>query len=243
MNLTSSEAEVYFSSLRSLVADIDACELFVLPPFTALWVARARLAGSNVAWGAQDVHPADGGAHTGDISAAMLADLGCTYVEVGHAERRRDHGEISALIAAKVAQILRHRMTPILCVGEPTERPTDDALRFVIGQLRRSLAGVDMGERGGIVVAYEPVWAIGAGGKPAGVRHVAGLHAGIHAWRRSEQGGGVDGPVIYGGSVDPSTAVRLLHADGVDGLFVGRAALDPIRFAKIAGVAQDAAQR
>ncbi|HMC02603.1 MAG TPA: triose-phosphate isomerase, partial [Cellulomonadaceae bacterium] len=120
MNLTPTEMHGYLRALRPLVSDIAECDLFVLPSFPALWVAREILEGSNVAWGAQDVHEDDAGAHTGDVSAAMLVDLGCTYVEVGHPERRRDHGETDELVAAKVAQILRYAMTPILCVSEPT---------------------------------------------------------------------------------------------------------------------------
>src|SRR3979411_3256421 len=116
MNLTSSAAATDFDALPPTVAALTSCEVFVLPPFTAIWVARDRLRGSNVSWGAQDVHADDGGAHTGDVSAPMLADLGCTFVEVGHSERRRDHGETDDMVGLKVRQVLRHHMTPIMCV-------------------------------------------------------------------------------------------------------------------------------
>ena len=243
MNLTSSEAARYFRAVRSLVQDVVNCQLFVLPPFTSIWVAREELGGSNIAWGAQDVHPDEAGAHTGDISAPMLSDLGCTYVEVGHSERRRDHGESDALIGAKVRTILRHGMVPILCVGELAEGPLAPARDVVTAQLRGALADVDGVDRGTVVVAYEPVWAIGVGARPASPDHVAGMHAAIHEWRRSPEGASVDGPVIYGGSVDPVTAGALLGAEGVDGLFVGRAALDPVQFAAIAQAGQDCHQR
>ncbi len=242
MNLTSSEAERYLGTLRQLVEDVVDCDLFVLPPFTSIWVAREQLAGSNVAWGAQDVHPDEAGAHTGDVSAAMLADLGCRYVEVGHAERRRDYGESDALIAAKTKAVLRHRMIPILCVGEPTEGDSEAAVRFVLRQLGGSLAGISGADRSRLVVAYEPVWAIGAGARPAHPDRVAAVHAGIHAWLRSPDGGGAGARVIYGGSVDPSTAGTLLARAGVDGLFVGRAALDPAHFAAIARAGQEHAR-
>src|ERR1700738_3809813 len=117
MNLTSSAAAAYFGELRSMVALLTSCELFVLPPFTSIWVARERLRGSNVAWGAQDAHADEDGAHTGDVSARMLADLECSFVEVGHSERRRDYGETDEVVARKVRQILHHDMTPIMCVG------------------------------------------------------------------------------------------------------------------------------
>jgi triosephosphate isomerase len=237
MHLTSRETAAWCDALRPLVADLGGVDLFVLPPFTALWTARERLAESTVAWGAQDVAPEDVGAHTGDISAPMLVDLGCTYVEVGHAERRRDHGETNARVAAKVAQILRHAMTPIVCLGEPSKASLADALDVVLGQAAACLADVPPPARADVVLAYEPVWAIGAGAAPASPAHIAGIHAGIHAWLRSPGGGGVDARVIYGGSVDQETAGPILATPGVEGLFVGRAALDPARFAAIARIA------
>src|SRR5258708_39909824 len=98
MSLTSTAAGTYFDVLRPMVEPLTTCDLFVLPPFTSIWVARDRLRGSNVSWGAQDVHCEEGGAHTGDVSASMLADLGCTFVEAGHSERRRDHGESDEVV-------------------------------------------------------------------------------------------------------------------------------------------------
>jgi triosephosphate isomerase (TIM) len=242
MNLTATEAADYCRTLRALVSDVVDCDLLVLPPFTAIWVAREALAGSSIAWGAQDVHPDDAGAHTGDVSAAMLVDLGCTYVELGHSERRRDHHESDALIGAKVRQVLRHAMTPILCVGETTRGPVDAALVVVMAQLRGCLAGLAAPDRAQVVVAYEPVWAIGVGARAADPDHVAAVHRGIHEWLRSAAGGSVDSRVIYGGSVDSSTAALLLAREGVDGLFVGRAALDPAHFAAIALAGQDQAR-
>src|SRR5207244_3008687 len=138
------------------------------------------LAGTNIAWGAQDVSPQEAGAHTGDVSARMLADLGCTYVEVGHSERRRDHRETDELVAAKVAQVVRNGMTPIVCVGEPTRRSAATSIRYVRGQLERGLVGADRSDRAHVVIAYEPVWAIGVGASPASPDHVAAVHRGLH---------------------------------------------------------------
>ena len=118
MNLTSTQAEGWLRAFVPLAEGLAGRDLFVLPPFPALWVARRELAGTRIAWGAQDLHPVDRGAHTGDVSAEMLVDLGCTYVEVGHSERRAEHGETDALVAAKVRAALRWGLTPILCVGE-----------------------------------------------------------------------------------------------------------------------------
>jgi triosephosphate isomerase len=241
MNLTSSEARHYFDVLRTLVASLTSCDLFVLPPFTSIWVARERLQGSNVAWGAQDVHVDEAGAHTGDVSAPMLADLGCTYVEVGHSERRRDHWETDESVAAKVVQIFRHLMTPIMCVGEPTRGSPKTALAHVRGQVQTGLELVAGAERSRVVIAYEPIWAIGVGAVAADPRHVGAVHRGLHGFLASAAGGGVDARVVYGGSVDRYTAATLLDQEGVDGLFVGRAALDPIHFAAIAASAEERA--
>jgi triosephosphate isomerase len=237
MNLTSTETAAYLEALVPLVRNATAtCDLFVLPPFTSIWVAREKLRDTAVAWGAQDVHPADAGAHTGDVSGPMLADLGCRYVEVGHSERRRDHGETGPLVAAKIAAILRLGMVPILCVGEPTRRPLAAALRFLRVQLRRSVAGIDPADLARLVVAYEPVWAIGVGSQPADPAHVGAVHRAIHRWL-SACGDDDGARVIYGGSVDPGVAPEILAQDGVDGLFVGRSALDPRRFAAIVEIA------
>jgi triosephosphate isomerase len=225
MNLTSSQAAGYFKALRPLVAPLTSCELFVLPPFTSIWVARARLAGSNVSWGAQDVHADEAGAHTGDVSAPMLADLECSFVEVGHSERRRDHGETDEVVALKVRQVIRHDMTPIICVGELEPTSNASALDHVLRQARAGLKLVPEADRHRVVIAYEPVWAIGEGAVPADPEQIGAVHRGLHE---------LGARVIYGGSVDPFTASPILAQDGVDGLFVGRAALDPNRFAAIA---------
>jgi len=225
MNLTSSEAAAYFDALRPLVAPLTSCELFVLPPFTSVWVARDRLRDSNVAWGAQDVHPQDAGAHTGDVSASMLADLGCTFVEVGHSERRRDHGESDQLVAQKVHQVLRHHMTPIMCVGEPSPGSSEAALDHVLGQARAGMSMVPEQDRARVVIAYEPVWAIGEGAVAADPKFIGRVHRGLKE---------LGARVIYGGSVDHVTAGPILAQAAVEGLFVGRAALDPKGFAAIA---------
>jgi L-erythrulose 1-phosphate isomerase len=229
MNLTPSRAAAYCGALRPLVKDLDDRTLFVLPPFTAIHAAAQVLAGSNVLWGAQDVHPGDEGAHTGDVSASMLADLGCSFVEVGHHERRRDYHEDDELVAAKVGAIQRWGMTAILCVGEASRLTPEAARAHIMGQLK-FIDGFDPAR---LIVAYEPAWAIGVGGERASAEWVADIHAAIHA-RVAEVAGGVDVPVIYGGSVDVAGAGGLLATPGVDGLFVGRYALTPEGFAEIA---------
>ncbi len=235
MHHTASEAATYLDALRPLVAGLVDRDLFVLPAFPALFVARERLTGSNVAWGAQDVHPDDRGAHTGDVSAPMLADLGCRYVEVGHAERRRDHGETAEIVAAKVAAALRWHLTPIVCVGEERREGPETALATVLADLEGCLARVPAGALDRVVIAYEPVWAIGANATAAPPDEIGAVHEGLHAWLAGRAPGGGAVRVIYGGSVDEQNASLVLGQPGVDGLFVGRRALDPILFARIAG--------
>jgi len=241
MNLTPSEAGAWFAAAVPALAKLDDRDLFVLPPFTAITVARDALCRTAIAWGAQDVHPDEAGAHTGDVSAAMLADLGCRFVEVGHSERRRDHREGDALIAAKIASIRRHGMEPLLCVGERTPGPVPAALRVVTRQLRGALGALDPTELAHVVVAYEPVWAIGVGAMAAPTEHIEAMHAGIHHWLAAH--GASLTPVLYGGSVDATNAGAIANLAGVDGLFVGRAALDPKTFIRIASIEIEGGRR
>jgi triosephosphate isomerase len=234
MNLTSSEADSWLRTFIPLATEWTDRDLFVLPPYPAIWVAREHLRGTAIGWGAQDVHPADGGAFTGSVSAPMLADLGCRYVEVGHSERRRLFGETPDLIAAKVAAILRWGMRPVLCVGEPEPGPQAKTNAVLLGDLERCLEGVDAVDLPRVIVAYEPWWAIGEGATAADAATVGEIHRSLADWL-TDHAGGPSGPVIYGGSVDAASAGRLLSEPGVDGLFVGRYALDPVNFARIAG--------
>jgi len=232
MNLTPSEAAAWFAAAVPALMKLGDRDLFVLPPFTAIHVARDALCRTPIAWGAQDVHPDASGAHTGDVSAAMLADLGCRYVEVGHSERRRDHRETDALVAAKIAAIRSHGMTPLLCVGERTRGPLPVARAIVARQLRGALGALDTEGLERLVVAYEPVWAIGVGAMAAPAEHIEAMHGAIHRWLTTH--GAASTPVLYGGSVDATNAGPIANLAGVDGLFVGRAALDPETFVRIA---------
>jgi triosephosphate isomerase (TIM) len=238
MNKTSTEAWCYFDALKPLVEDLADRELFILPPYTSIWVAREKLGGSRIAWGAQDVHPDEAGAHTGDVSAGMLADLGCSYVEVGHAERRRDYAETDEWVASQVGAIQKWGMTAIVCVGETTRVDFDEAMDWIHGQLA-ALLGSDAAK---VVVAYEPVWAIGVGAAAAEPEWIGRVHTGIHEWLSANLEGGAEIPVIYGGSVDSGTAGAILEQPGVNGLFVGRSALDPAEFSRIAHLRQAARQ-
>jgi triosephosphate isomerase len=247
MNLTGRQALEYVRRLRDDLgqgfagqsstndeADSTGTLVFLLPPFVAIDAVREELAGSAILYGAQNVHHDDVGAYTGEISAPMLAELGCRIVEVGHSERRRDECETDALIARKVQAIQRHDMWPLVCVGESgPERDAGRAEEVVLGQLTTIFGDLAPAELANVLVAYEPWWAIGVGSVAAPLEHVARLHELIQEWLagRGSEGAGV--PVLYGGSVDLGNAAALLGTSGVDGLFVGRAALDPDVFARI----------
>ncbi len=203
--------------------DKPACDLLICPPATLLAPIAVALAGSGIALGGQDCHPKLFGAHTGDISAAMLKDAGCSYVILGHSERRIDHNESDALIRAKVTAAREAGLIAILCVGETLQqRDAGRTLEVVARQLAGSLPdGMDAAR---LVVAYEPVWAIGTGRTPT-VGDVAAVHAHIRAELRSRLADAAQMRILYGGSVKPGNARELLQVPNVDGALVGGASL------------------
>jgi triosephosphate isomerase len=209
------------------------CELLVCPPATLLPLIGDRLKGSPVRLGAQDCHQKPSGAHTGDIAAPMLADVGCRFVIVGHSERRADHNESDALVKAKAEAAMAANLIPILCVGETLAvRDRGDALSVVAAQLAASLpagAGADK-----LVVAYEPVWAIGTGRTPT-TADIGAMHQALSAELKRHLGAESDRMrILYGGSVKGSNAAEILAVDGVDGALVGGASLKAEEFLTIA---------
>ncbi|MEX2628741.1 MAG: triose-phosphate isomerase [Tistlia sp.] len=216
------------------VPPLPACDLLVCPPFTLLEAVHRALAGSGVLLGGQDCHPEACGAHTGDVSAAMLADLGCSYVIVGHSERRQNHGEDDALVRAKAAAAIAEDLVPIVCVGETeAERDEGRALAVVTGQVAGSLP--ELFEPPRLVLAYEPVWAIGTG-KTATPEDAAEVHRAIRGALAERYGAEAAGAVriLYGGSVKPENAAALLGDADVDGALVGGASLKADDFWRIA---------
>lgn len=222
MNLTRSTGEALASELAAAAGEIGV-ELAVCPPFPYVAGVGATLAGSGVALGAQDCHADAGGAHTGDVAAEMLADIGCTYVIVGHSERRADHGESDATVRAKGEAARRAGLIPIVCVGETeAERDAGKTLAVVETQVRGSVpAGLDGTT---LVIAYEPVWAIGTGRTPT-VDDVAAVHAHIRAVLADMTGDAAAVRLLYGGSVKPGNAAELMAVANVDGALVGGASL------------------
>ena len=226
MHKTPSEARVWFAELKRLLPPLQS-EAAVLPAFPILPVAKEVLAETQVGYGAQDVSAHKEGAYTGEVSARMLSDLGCRYAIVGHSERRRCHGETDALVAEKAKRLLEEGITPILCVGEPLEvREKGEAVPYTLRQLRGSLEGVEPPGPEALVIAYEPVWAIGTG-KNATPEDAEAMHQEIRKALSERYGEAFASRVriLYGGSVNPKNFADLLSMPNVDGGLVGGASL------------------
>ncbi len=232
MNGLSEEAAAIVTPLRAAASGL-VCDLLVCPPFTQIVPVASLLAGSSVAVGGQDCHTNDKGAHTGDISAAMLRDAGATWVILGHSERRQDHHESDALVQAKTRAAIAAGLTPIVCVGETEAQRTAGEQNKVVGaQLANSLP---VGFAG--VVAYEPIWAIGTG-KTATEADVAAMHLFIRESLAKQLGSNGEAiRILYGGSVRPANAASLLAVPHVGGALVGGASLKAEDFLGIAKAA------
>lgn len=206
-----------------------ACEVLVCPPATLIAQAAAMVQGTGLVIGGQDCHTAVSGAHTGDISAAMLKDAGAVYVIVGHSERRADHGEGDALVRAKAEAALAAGLTPIVCIGETeAERDAGRTLDVATRQLAGSLP-----DTAALVVAYEPVWAIGTGRTPS-LPEIAEVHGHLRARLTERFGPAASGiRLLYGGSVKPSNAAEIFALADVDGALVGGASLKAADFGAI----------
>jgi len=227
--------------------DFTFVEVVVLPPFTDLRSVQTLIDGDKLklGYGAQDLSPHSKGAYTGDISGPMLAKLGCSYVLVGHSERRQYHREDNALVNAKLRAALAVSITPILCVGESLEvRRAGDHIEFVLGQLEESLAGVPPETVASMVVAYEPIWAIGTGevASPDDAQEMCGaIRERISATQGAEAGANVR--ILYGGSVKDDNIAPIMAQPDVDGALVGGASLDAAQFASICRYRELAAGR
>ncbi|MEL6337999.1 MAG: triose-phosphate isomerase [Pseudomonadota bacterium] len=221
------ELESLIERVRGTGADVLIC-----PPATLIAGFAAAASGSAVGIGGQDCHAAEKGAHTGDLSAEMLADAGATAVILGHSERRADHGETDAVVRAKVEAAWRAGLMAILCVGETeAERDAGTTLDVVARQLEGSLP--DGADAARLVVAYEPVWAIGTGRTPT-LAEIAEVHDSLRARLTDRLGAEAEGVrLLYGGSVKPGNAAEILALENVDGGLVGGASLKATDFAAI----------
>ena len=243
MYKTVHEAVVFVKEFRSLVKDITAVEIVVAPPFTALHAVAEAARSSNVGVSGQNLHWEKDGAFTGEVSAPMLREAGAEYVIVGHSERRRLFGETDQSVNRKVVAALGVGLTPIVCIGETLEeREAEQTLPVLDRQIKEGLDGLSGDQVHSLVIAYEPVWAIGTG-RNATPEQAAEAHAHIRGRLRSWFGGSAaDGcHVIYGGSVKPDNIHDLIVLPDVDGALVGGASLDVRGFADIVSRSQRSA--
>lgn len=235
MNNTVSEARELVQPIVNEVGQQTEVQAAVCPPFTALATVGEIVASSNVALGAQNMHPQPSGAYTGEISAGMLREHYVSYVILGHSERREYFGETDAFINEKVKVALEHTLRPILCVGETLkQREAGQTLTLVANQVKAGLAGVTKQQADHVVIAYEPIWAIGTG-KTATPEMAQEVHAEIRKVLGevfdAETANGIR--ILYGGSMKPGNAPELLAQPDIDGGLIGGAALDAKSFIKL----------
>jgi triosephosphate isomerase len=243
MNLNHFEAIALVQKIAFSLPDkyFDKVDVTVIPPFTDLRSVQTLVDGDKLrlTYGAQDLSPHDSGAYTGDISGAFLAKLGCTYVVVGHSERRTYHHEDDAAVAAKAAAAFRHGLISIVCIGEQLEvREAGEHVAFNVNSLRGSLAGLSDEQLASVVIAYEPVWAIGTGrvASAADAQEVCGAIRGeLAALSSAQSAEGVR--ILYGGSVNAKNIGEIVAQTDVDGALVGGASLDGEQFATLSAIA------
>ncbi|MBD9591973.1 MULTISPECIES: triose-phosphate isomerase [unclassified Ensifer] len=227
MNKTLAEAMVFADGLAAADASRDErIQRFVIPPFTAVREVKARLSGTSVKVGAQNMHWDDAGAWTGEVSPLMLSDCNLDVVELGHSERREHFGETDRTVGLKTAAAVRHGLAPLICIGETlSEREAGEADQVLKRQVEGALALLEgAAKKATILLAYEPVWAIGVNGIPATADYADERHKRIAEVAEAALGRRV--PVLYGGSVNPGNCEELITQAHIDGLFIGRSAWD-----------------
>ena len=243
MYKTVHEAVVFIKELRSAVKDVTGVEIVVAPPFTALHAAAEAARNTNIGVSAQDLYWEKEGAFTGEVSAGMIKEAGAEYTIVGHSERRRLFGETDAIVNRKVVAAIGAALTPIVCIGETLdEREKNETLAVLDRQLKDGLDGLSAQQVADLVVAYEPVWAIGTG-RNATAAQAGEAHAHIRTRLRQWFGGDAADRchVIYGGSVKPDNIRELIAEPDVDGALVGGASLDVRSFTDIVTKSRGAA--
>ena len=239
---TSKEAAALIAQLRRALGAVQGVEVVVCPPFTALAAAAAALAGTSIGLGAQDLFWEPQGAFTGEVAAPMLADAGCRYVIIGHSARRTHFGETDETVRRKLGAALAHQLIPIVCLGETlAQRQADQTFEVLTGQLDGALRDCSEAMCRRLILAYEPVWAIGTGNN-ATPEQAQDAHRVIRRWV-TERCGSDAGQAIriqYGGSVTAANAADLLRQPDVDGALVGGASLKAEAFSTIVKAAADA---
>lgn len=235
MNNTIAEALKFAAALEADLKAAGGVDVVIAPPYTALYSLGVAFAETEFKLAAQNMFWEDSGAFTGEIAGSFLRDVGCTYVILGHSERRQLFAETNETVNKKIQAALRHGLVPILCVGETlAERDQDKTLKVIETQLREGLKGVDLNSCEDFVIAYEPVWAIGTG-RTATPNQAQEVHASIRSHIATAFGKQIADKIriIYGGSVKPSNSRELMSCEDIDGALVGGASLDPKQFAGI----------
>lgn len=229
------EARALAAAVRAGTEALNGREVAVAPPFTALAAVREVLQDSAVALAAQNMHWEERGAFTGEVSPLMLREVGCQFVILGHSERRQYFGETDAMVEQKVRSALAHELIPIVCVGETLkERESGQTLEVVTTQVRRALLALEAAAIRRVVVAYEPVWAIGTG-RVATPQQAQEVHRWIRNLLREKAGEvAAEVRILYGGSVKPDNIDDLMKEPDIDGVLVGGASLDAQAFVRIA---------
>lgn len=236
MHMTVPEAKALVTAIVRQSPNLPDTEIVLLPPYTALAEAARLLLDTPVQLGAQNLHYEDKGAFTGEISGPMLADAGCRYVVIGHSERRQHFGETDATVNKRIFAALRAGLKAIVCVGETLEeRESGRTIARIDSQLQYGLAGLTLEQFSGIILAYEPVWAIGTG-KTASPAQAEEIHAHIRAWLAAPYGKEAAhcAIILYGGSVKPANSYALFREKNIDGFLVGGASLEAETFIGIA---------
>jgi triosephosphate isomerase len=235
MYKTPAETTAFFEKFRPLAGQADHCEVVICPPFTNLAAAVEAAQGTRIRIGAQNIGWAREGAFTGEISGPMIAATGATYAIVGHSERRQYFAETDETVLQRAQAALEFGLTPIVCVGERLEEfESGHTESVLVRQFQQGIAGLSELQFARIVIAYEPVWAIGTG-KTATPEIAAGAHRAIRAQARAKFGkeAGDAIRILYGGSVKPDNTRTLMAQPEIDGVLVGGASLDPVSFASI----------
>lgn len=246
MNKTTVEANDFFSELSKNYTPAKNTQVIICPPFTALSDAASTLTELGIGLGAQNIHTNSHGAFTGEISGGMLRDLGTRFVLIGHSERRAQANETDAIVNKKIAAAFESNITPIICIGETKIEREDGSFKSVLkSQIETSLDNIELGKESNkvtpLIFAYEPVWAIGTG-----LVATPDIIAGTHTYLKdiivqtiSSRGiTAMHVPLLYGGSATDQNAQEILSVPNVDGLLIGGAALDAVKFSKIISVAQ-----
>ncbi|MDP7180225.1 MAG: triose-phosphate isomerase [Candidatus Woesearchaeota archaeon] len=233
MNKTIGESVSTIKELRELAKGISDKEIVICPPFTALSNLSAELNVSNISLGAQNMYQEEKGAFTGEISPLMIKEVGCKYVIIGHSERRQHFKETNEIVNQKIKLALKHDLKPILCIGETLDQREKNVTKNVIGdQLRNGLKDVE--DLKNIVIAYEPIWAIGTG-QTATPKQAENVHAFIRETisKIFDDSTSKEIRILYGGSVKPENITELMQRDNIDGALVGGASLDALQFSRI----------